>query len=205
MSSFPHFLLSLFYKGPWCLSNDYNTSSIATLTKIISITHYWSCGHYYPSAVPFVVFCFGFDAYVHHYTYVTWTSWHRKSPITLQWRHDGRNGVSNHQSHNCLLNRSLRYRSKKTSKLRVTGLCEGNSPVTGEFPAQRASNTENIFHLVTSSWTCLFKGLPMLVTKKIPTLRSTRPPASSFRASNVENISMPWLLHDAIHFLSVPA
>ena len=31
----------------------------------------------------------------------------------------------------------------KKSKLRVTGLCEGNSPVTGEFPAQRASNTEN--------------------------------------------------------------
>ena len=27
-------------------------------------------------------------------------------------------------------------RSKKTTKLRVTGLCEGNSPVTGEFPAQ---------------------------------------------------------------------
>ena len=25
-------------------------------------------------------------------------------------------------------------RSKKTSKLRVTGLCEGNLPVTGEFP-----------------------------------------------------------------------
>ena len=25
--------------------------------------------------------------------------------------------------------------SKKTSKLRVTGLCEGNSPMTGEFPA----------------------------------------------------------------------
>ena len=32
---------------------------------------------------------------------------------------------------------------RKTSKLRVTGLCEGNSPVTGEFPAQRASNAEN--------------------------------------------------------------
>ena len=37
-----------------------------------------------------------------------------------------------------------RRRSKKTSKLRVTGLCEGNSPVTDEFPAQRASNTENV-------------------------------------------------------------
>ena len=30
------------------------------------------------------------------------------------------------------------------SKLRVTGLCAGNSPVTGEFPAQMASNAENI-------------------------------------------------------------
>ena len=37
-----------------------------------------------------------------------------------------------------------RRRSKKTSKLWVTGLCEGNSPVTGEFPAQRASNAENV-------------------------------------------------------------
>ena len=34
--------------------------------------------------------------------------------------------------------------SKKTSKLRVTGLCEGNSPVSGEFPAQMASNAENV-------------------------------------------------------------
>ena len=33
---------------------------------------------------------------------------------------------------------------KKTSKLRVTGLCEGNSLVTGAFPAQRASNKENV-------------------------------------------------------------
>ena len=33
-------------------------------------------------------------------------------------------------------------RSKKTSKLCVTGLCEGNSPVTGEFPAQRVGNAE---------------------------------------------------------------
>ena len=32
---------------------------------------------------------------------------------------------------------------KKTSKLRVTGLCEGNSPVTGEFLAQVVSNAEN--------------------------------------------------------------
>ena len=37
-----------------------------------------------------------------------------------------------------------RIRSKKTSKFRVTGLCAGNSPVTGEFPTQRASIAENV-------------------------------------------------------------
>ena len=37
-----------------------------------------------------------------------------------------------------------RRRWKKTSKLRVTGLCEGNSSVTCEFPAQRASFAENV-------------------------------------------------------------
>ena len=37
----------------------------------------------------------------------------------------------------------IRAQSKETSKLRVIGLCEGNSPVTSEFPAQRASNAEN--------------------------------------------------------------
>ena len=38
----------------------------------------------------------------------------------------------------------IQRRSKKTSKHRVTGLCGGNSPVTGEFPTQRASNAENV-------------------------------------------------------------
>ena len=33
-------------------------------------------------------------------------------------------------------------RSKKTSKHRVTALCAGNSPGTGEFPAQMASNAK---------------------------------------------------------------
>ena len=64
--------------------------------------------------------------------------------ITLPWRHNGCDSVSNHQPYDCLLNRLFRRRSKKTSKLRVTGLCAGNSPVTGEFPAQMASNAENV-------------------------------------------------------------
>ena len=47
--------------------------------------------------------------------------------IRLQWRLDERDGVSNYQP----------------SKRRVTGLCEGKSPVTAEFPTQRVSNVEN--------------------------------------------------------------
>ena len=63
--------------------------------------------------------------------------------MSLRWRHNERDNVSNQQPCDCLLNRLFTRRSKKTSKLRVTGLCAGNSPETGEFPAQRSSNAEN--------------------------------------------------------------
>ena len=52
----------------------------------------------------------------------------------LHWRHNDHDGVSNHQPHGCLLNRLFRRRSKETSKLRVTGLCVGNSPVPVNSP-----------------------------------------------------------------------
>ena len=63
---------------------------------------------------------------------------------SLHWRHNEHDRVSNHQPHDCLLNRLFRRRSEKISKLRVTGLCAGNSPETGEFPAQIASYAENV-------------------------------------------------------------
>ena len=62
----------------------------------------------------------------------------------LQWRHNGRDSVSNHQPHDSFLNRLFRHRSKKTSKLRTTGLCAAISPAAGEFPAQMASNAVNV-------------------------------------------------------------
>ena len=67
----------------------------------------------------------------------------------LRWRHS----VSNHQPHNCLLNRLFGCRSKKTSKLRVTGLC-----------------ASKYFHLMTSSChimmsSCHWPHLHELVTK----------------------------------------
>ena len=65
--------------------------------------------------------------------------------VSLLWHHNDRDDVSNHQPHNCLLNRLFRHRSKIKSKLHITGLCEGNSLVTSEFSAQRARNVRNFF------------------------------------------------------------
>ena len=48
-----------------------------------------------------------------------------KQMSLLQWRHIEHDGVSNHRRLDCLLNHLFRRRSKKTSKIRVTGLCEG--------------------------------------------------------------------------------
>ena len=48
-----------------------------------------------------------------------------------------KDGVSIHQPRGCLLNRLFKRRSKKTSKLRVTGLCAGNSPEPVNSPHKR--------------------------------------------------------------------
>ena len=52
--------------------------------------------------------------------------------LTLQWSHNERDDTPNHRGVYCLLNRLFRCRSKKTLKLRATGLVEGNPPV--DFP-----------------------------------------------------------------------
>ena len=101
---------------------------------------------------------------------VKWTRLYNLSGILLplqplQWRHDERDGVSNYHRLDYLLSHLFTRRSKKTSKLRVTGLCEGNSPVPSEFPAQRASDAKNvsiwwrhhdlcIHHYAVAVWLC---------------------------------------------------
>ena len=71
-----------------------------------------------------------------------WRSRHKY--VSLHLHHNGRDGVSNKEPQDCLLKHLVGRGSKKTSKLRVTGLCAGNSPGTGEFPAQMASYAENV-------------------------------------------------------------
>ena len=63
-----------------------------------------------------------------------WPRWRLKSPA---WR---------------LFTRLLRRRSNKTSKHRVTGLCAGNSPVTGDrwIPRTKGQYRGKCFNLMTS-------------------------------------------------------
>ena len=65
-----------------------------------------------------------------------------KGLSTLRLGHKGNYGVSSDQPHNCLPNRLFRFKWMKTPTLCVTGLCEGNSPVTSEFPTQKVSQPE---------------------------------------------------------------
>ena len=76
-----------------------------------------------------------------------------ETTITSQWLYNKRDGVSNHRCGQCLLNRLLRRKSKKISKPRVTGLCDGNSPMTSTWiPLTKGQKCGNCFHLMTSPW-----------------------------------------------------
>ena len=82
-------------------------------------------------------------------TWIDWGLWcvvavRNWCGLVVQSRHDERYDVSNHRRLACLLNRLFRRRSKKTSKFRITGLCEGKQSVNGWFPSQRVSSTENV-------------------------------------------------------------
>ena len=62
----------------------------------------------------------------------------------LQWLHNERDGVSNQRRLDCLLIRLFRRTSNKTSKLRVTGLCEGSRRWPGGFPSPRTDSVSLI-------------------------------------------------------------
>ena len=65
--------------------------------------------------------------------------------FSLQWRHNERHDISNHRRLDCLFNRVFRRRSTKTSKLHVTGLCEGNPPMTAVDSRCKRPITRKIF------------------------------------------------------------
>ena len=96
-------------------------------------------------------------------------TWKRFPHYSLQWRHNGHISVSNHQPHDCWLNRLFRRRSKKTLKLRVTGHCAGNSPVNSP---HKGPITRKMFPFDDVSWFLCEGG--MLLTSGFPSLRDSK-------------------------------
>ena len=132
--------------SPWMHITSISPKSVDHISTICLMNYVHRCC--------FVVFCCGIipkgHAYMHHNSQFPQTCCsasaskalnHRN--LSLQW-HNKRHGVSNHRQLDCLLKRLFRRTSKKTSKLRVTGLRERNPPVTGRFSSQRTSNAGNV-------------------------------------------------------------
>ena len=74
----------------------------------------------------------------------------------------------------------------KTSKVRLTGLCEGNSPMTGEFPSQRASNTENV-----RNWCVIMESIYMFCN---PSLKNMSLAVCLGSVSYKVTLTMPFVL-----------
>ena len=150
---------------------------------------------------------------------VTWSSVHGQtlSMKTLKWRHNGHDGVSNYQPHDCLLSRLFRRKAKKTSKLRVTGLCGGihrrlvNSP--HKWPVTQKNDSiwwrhhEGLVHFrwqSVASWSFILNGvdcseitnnLSWLSSKEIYSKVACQMVAISFRLQFVKGcvyVTRPW-------------
>ena len=113
--------------------------------------------------IPFCVGAYFFHKWTHmlqdyHMASLVKWPWPIHDDRTLHWRHNDHDGVSNHQPHDCLLNPLFRRRSKKISKLRVTGLCVGNSPGPVNSP-HKGPVTRKMFPFddVIMNWELLYR------------------------------------------------
>ena len=120
--------------------------------------------------------------------------------LTLQWRHNDHDSVSNHQPHGCLLNRLFRRRSKETSKLRVTGLCVGNSPGPVNSPhkgpvTRKMFPFDDVIMTLLKSYWCINSRsfLAMIINSDDIFKQTLRPPLSFRRKRNFcETILLPY-------------
>ena len=114
-----------------------------------------------------------------------------------QWRHNERFWCLNHQHLDCLLDHLFRRTPKKTSKHRVTGLCEGNPPVASRFLSQRANNAENI-----SIWWCHHENnsYDQIKYLNIKTKETTHFPISSQYSLHIPTLDLVVRIHRKVYY-----
>ena len=142
------------------LSGDWNCTEWANIStewnslNCINVVNYWSVfellqGYRFSHVVEAILTAPGFT-YGYHWNSSQRAPWHLKSPADGPFA-------------------QFRRTSKKTPKLCVTSLCEGNPPVTDWFPSQRTSNAENV-----SIWRC-HHGKRGVLTQKWPIVLQDEP------------------------------
>ena len=110
----------------------------------------------------------------------------------LQWRRNERSGVSNHRGLDCLLDRLFR---KKTSKLRVTGTCEGiqrwpvDSPHKG--PVTRKMSPFD-YVIMQSSAMCILCGIYCTVPTLFGVVNRIIIPDSKVHGAHLGPIGPRW-------------
>ena len=149
------FIITSLYCNKWMYSYSYRMRSCYFLFWCFYMVFYGFC-LLWPYIWSKIIELKRIDACISVYTNVgnnvlNWTVCHTMVHVKHRYLNDYSDVIMSTMASQitsvpmvCLLKRLFRRRSKKTSKFRFTGLCGGNSPVTGEFPAQRASNAENV-------------------------------------------------------------
>ena len=115
ISSMRHHWFRFMTYSPWFHSVVVSSSTCVYFRKIFH-THVHKC----------VITKFHHQYYPHIVQLNSFWNPFLLGSISLQWRHNKRHGVSNYQHLDRLLSRLFRRTLKKTSKLRVTAVCEGN-------------------------------------------------------------------------------
>ena len=117
----------------------------------------------------------------------------------LEWRHHECDAASNHRRLGCVLNRLFRDRSKKTSKIRLTGLCDGKSPVTGEFPIQKKAVTRKMLPSDYVIMVRLYESLPCIWLLNIQNAYSPNRPRVYFYCQ-ISIMIRTWI-NSHVHFV----
>ena len=113
----------------------------------------------------------------------------------LHWRHNERDGVSNHQSRDCLLNRLFRRRSTKTSKLRITGLYVGNSPQKGPVRRKMFPFDDVIMRLEVNAHFAVVSDSRLIITQYfVLRCRSVHGPWWLLQGNNNELFIVPYCI-----------
>ena len=113
------------------LGNDFCFSNQLIYINIVCFSSMVDSYAYFNIQLTYVIhqwWLLCFERYSHKISFNNVSFFFRLHTPSLWWRHNDHDSVSNHQPHECLLDRLFRRSSKKTSKLRVTGFCVGNSP-----------------------------------------------------------------------------